>query len=152
MIFFLQKSQIWANAMREKSFEKGCPGTGSSLKAHICLFSRYQIRERPPCALRVHARLSRVVRSKNERGGAGDAFLSTPQPWERRGDDLHRFWKNRFFEIFRICIFFIFAQKKRYFFNGNPMQNRWSGSDIRNFRHGPENFRSSLEAARLRTS
>ena len=33
--------------MREKSFGKGPQGIRSSLKAHICLFSRYQIRERP---------------------------------------------------------------------------------------------------------
>ena len=39
--------EIWANAMREKSFEKGSRGIGSSPEAHICLFSRYQIRERP---------------------------------------------------------------------------------------------------------
>ena len=33
--------------MREKSFEKGSKGIGSSPEAHICLFPQYQIRERP---------------------------------------------------------------------------------------------------------
>ena len=45
-----------------------------------------------------------------------------------------------------------FFSQKRYFSNGNPMQNRWCGSNIRKFHHRSGNFRSCLEAARYRTS
>ena len=45
-----------------------------------------------------------------------------------------------------------FFSQKRYFSNGNPMQNRWCGSNIRKFHDRSGNFRSCLEAARYRTS
>ena len=65
----------------------------------------------------------------------------------------NRSTKNNFASIWKM-----FQKKsnamsqKRYFSNGNPMQNRWCGSNIRKFHHRPGNFRSCLEAARYRTS
>ena len=57
------------------------------------------------------------------------------------------FWKIEFSKISDSD----FSQK-RYFSNGNPMQNRWCGSNIRTFHHRSGNFRSCLEAARFRAS
>ena len=61
----------------------------------------------------MHARLSRVVQSKNERGGAGNTFLNVPAPWEDRGGVHHRFWKNGFFKILGILKFLFFHKKEK---------------------------------------
>ncbi len=68
-----------------------------------------------PCPTEFLDEIQRLAHVQKRVSRASALVLASHNTAERRGDDLHRFCKNRCFRIFSNLDFFIFAQKKSTF-------------------------------------